>query len=153
MIFSDDIAIRIVIFILGLCGFAVAKHIHNHKKPNATPLVCPMNFDCHAVVHSDYSKFFGVHVEVFGMIYYALLSLFYLMLIFFPEVLSPTLVVIAIIGSLIAFLFSLYLVGVQFFILKKGCFWCFVSAILCILIFIVTIFAYDVGSIMHAIIK
>jgi uncharacterized membrane protein len=38
-----------------------------------------------------------------------------------------------------AFLFSLYLIGVQIFILKKGCSWCIVSALISALIFILAI--------------
>src|SRR3989344_4365834 len=77
MQFPDDILIRIIIFVLGLCGFWVARRIHKHKKANKI-LVCPVGFDCHAVIHSNYSEFMHVPLEIFGMIYYAFLSIFYL---------------------------------------------------------------------------
>ena len=83
MTFPEDVLARVGIFILGTCGFLVARHIYNRKK-NAQPLICPIKFDCNAVVHSDYSKFFGVPLEVFGMIYYALVALGYFSLIFIP---------------------------------------------------------------------
>src|SRR3989344_647354 len=76
MQFPDDILIRIIIFVLGLCGFWVARRIHKHKKANKI-LVCPVGFDCHAVIHSNYSEFMHVPLEIFGMIYYAFLSFFY----------------------------------------------------------------------------
>lgn len=149
MIFSEDILIRIAIFILGLCGFMVAKHIRDHKTKN-TPLVCPIKFDCHTVVHSDYSKFLGVPVEIFGMIYYASVFLTYFLLIFLPFifpvglpgnlflfVLMP-LMFVSVGMSFIAFLFSIYLIAVQIFILKKGCSWCIVSAFISVLIFVLT---------------
>jgi uncharacterized membrane protein len=147
MIFSDEVFVRIVIFMLGFTGFIVSWHIYKHKKPANTPLVCPMNFDCHAVVHSDYSRFFGVPVEILGMLYYAFLSLSYVALIFVPQIFPVVFVGVLAILSLVAFLFSAYLICVQVFILKKGCFWCFVSALICILIFILTVFTYNLSTV------
>lgn len=146
MIFSNDVLIRVAIFILALCGFFVAKHIRNHKVKD-TPLVCMVGFDCHAVVHSDYSKFLGMPVEFLGMIYYALMSVFYLFFIFLPKDISTLLIGFLVMLSFIAFLFSLYLIIVQIFVLKKGCSWCFVSAIISILIFLLTMRLYNFDSI------
>lgn len=142
MIFSEDVLARVAIFILGICGFFVARHIYKHKKPNAAPLVCPLKLDCDTVVHSDYSKFFGIPVEILGMIYYVFISASYLILIFFLHSLPFILVGFLAFLSVVAFLFSLYLIGVQIFVLKKGCFWCFVSAFICVLIFLLTISSY-----------
>src|SRR3989338_7501408 len=127
MQFPDDTLIRIIIFVLGLCGFWVARRIHKHKKANKI-LVCPVGFDCHAVIHINYSEFMHVPLEIFGMIYYAFLSIFYLFSIF---------LVLITFG---AFLFSIYLLWVQIFILKKGCSWCIVSAVICLCIFLFSIF-------------
>ena len=137
---------------MGAFGFWVAWHIRDHKvKQN--PLVCPIRFDCNTVVNSDYSKFFGVPVEVLGMIYYAFISFSYLSFIFLPNVLPNILIGFMIMLSVIAFVFSLYLIGVQVFILKKGCSWCFVSAAICILIFTLTVFTYDFGFVAENILK
>ena len=149
MIFSDDILVRVGIFILGLCGFAVAWHIFKHKNNNKNPLVCPIRFDCRTVVHSDYSRLVGIPVEILGMIYYVLIALSYFFLIFVPEEMSVVWINFMIAMSFIAFLFSVYLIGVQIFILKKGCSWCIVSAFICLLIFILTIFNYDFGFIIQ----
>lgn len=146
MQFSNHIFIQITIFALSVCGFIVSKHIRNHKIKN-TPLVCPIGFDCNAVVHSDYSKFFGMPVEILGMIYYALISLVYLALIFLGEYMPEAVNGIMAGASLGAFIFSLYLISVQIFILKKGCSWCIVSSIISACIFILTVFNYDFSSI------
>ncbi|OGJ00667.1 hypothetical protein A3G98_00350 [Candidatus Nomurabacteria bacterium RIFCSPLOWO2_12_FULL_37_8] len=135
MLFSNEVLLRIIIFILGLCGFMVAKHIRNHKTKN-TPLVCLVGFDCHNVVHSDYSKFLGIPVELFGMIYYSFISIAYFFLIFMPSAVSLSLIFYLIVMSLVALLFSIYLITIQIFILKKGCSWCIVSAIISSLIFV-----------------
>ncbi len=151
MQFSKDIFMQIIILALSLCGFMVARHIRNHKTKN-TPLVCPIGFDCHAVVHSDYSKFLGMPVEVLGMIYYAFLSFFYLFLIFLPnipDVVQADLAIFFSVISFMAFLFSLYLIAVQIFILKKGCSWCIVSALISAMIFFLTMLNYDFSSIVQ----
>jgi uncharacterized membrane protein len=151
MTFSEDVLIRIAISILGLFGLWVAWHIYKHKKPEASPLVCPLKFDCETVVHSDYSKFFGIPVEMLGMVYYTFIAFSYLSLIFVSHSLPMIFVGILATLSMIAFLFSLYLIGVQIFILRKGCFWCFISAFICILIFILTVSAYDFTSTIQSI--
>jgi uncharacterized membrane protein len=142
MQFADDVLIRVIVFVLGLCGFMIAKHIRNHKTKN-TPLICPIGFDCHTVVHSDYSRFFNIPVEVLGMTYYAFLSFFYLILIFIPEVMPIALYGFLLLASFVAFLFSIYLIIIQIFVLKKGCSWCILSSVISALIFILTVFHYN----------
>ncbi|OGI60645.1 hypothetical protein A2641_01950 [Candidatus Nomurabacteria bacterium RIFCSPHIGHO2_01_FULL_37_25] len=146
MIFSNNILIRLTIFILGFCGFMVAKHIFKRKNDTEKPLVCPLKFDCHKVVHSDYSKLFGVPVDIFGMIYYGFISVFYLFFIFRPEPLPFILVNFLITLSLMAFLFSIYLIIVQIFILKNGCFWCIISTFISTFIFILTLLPHVFSS-------
>jgi len=146
MLFPNDLLIRIMILVFGLCGFMVAKHIRNHKIKNK-PLICPIRFDCNTVVNSDYSKFFGIPVEILGMIYYAFVALIYFFFIFIPSSMLVGLIIFPIIICLTAVLFSVYLIAVQIFILKKGCSWCVVSACISFFIFILTIFAYDFDSV------
>ncbi|OGI94968.1 hypothetical protein A3A03_02230 [Candidatus Nomurabacteria bacterium RIFCSPLOWO2_01_FULL_40_18] len=146
MTFSDDILIRVAIFVLGVCGFLVARYIYTHKKARKS-LVCPIRFDCNTVINSDYSKFLGIPVELLGMIYYALVTIAYFVFIFGGEVVPGPIIGIFITVSLGAFIFSLYLIVVQIFILRKGCSWCIVSSVISVTIFILTIFAYNFNSI------
>jgi len=138
MIFVDQLFIHVGILVLAFCGFFVAKHIRTQKIKDK-PLVCMVGFDCHAVVHSDYSRFMGVPVEALGMVYYASVFIFYLLLAIFEVVLSVNFLNFIILTSLIAVLFSVYLIIVQIFVLRKGCSWCFVSALLSILIFVLSV--------------
>jgi uncharacterized membrane protein len=153
IMYSEDFFVKLAIFALGVCGFLVARHIYKHKKPNQSPLVCPLKFDCHTVVHSDYSKLFGIPVEILGMLYYSLLAISYLFFLLTPTTLHIVYVTIVAVLSMIAFIFSLYLIGVQIFILKKGCFWCYVSALICVLVFSLNIFAYDLISFLQVLLK
>ncbi len=138
MTFLDDFSVRLTICLLGVAGFFVAKHIRDQKK-KANPLVCMVGFDCDGVVHSDYSKILGVSVELLGMIYYAFIFIAYLLLYFYSSFLPIVFTSFIALTSLLAFIFSFYLIAVQIFILKKGCSWCFVSAFISILIFALSV--------------
>ncbi len=152
MIISDEVLIRMLICILSFSGFFIARHIHQKKK-SPQPLVCPMRLNCHAVVHSDYSRFMGVPLEIFGMVYYILIALSYLYLVFVSFHLSVLVTTILVVLSLGAFLFSIYLTLVQLLVLREGCFWCFISAFISVVIFILTFFVYDISSIFINLIK
>jgi uncharacterized membrane protein len=144
MDFTNDILFKIAVFILGAIGFWVASHVYKHKK-RSQPLVCPIQFDCNTVINSDYSKFFGIPVEILGMIYYGLIALAYLSLILFPGMWAYEMVMILTGASLAAFVFSLYLIWVQIFALRKGCSWCIFSAILSTMIFFCALQAHGLS--------
>lgn len=138
MQFSQEILVEVAIFILGLTGFWVARHIRKHKKEEV-PLVCPIGFDCHSVVHSDYSRFMGIPVEILGMLYYAVVTIVAILFIFWSKLMPGGMTNFMGLLAVIAFIFSLYLTSVQAFILKNWCSWCLVSAGISILIFILTV--------------
>ena len=135
----QNIIHTIVIFI-GLGGFILASYIHNKKKAKKK-LVCPMRANCEVVIHSDYSKVLGVPVEILGMCYYAFISISYGIYNIFglaaplPEILFGI--------SILAFLFSLYLISIQAFVIKQWCTWCLISAGLCTTIFILSYLSYS----------
>lgn len=144
MIFMD-ILFRVLIAVLAFAGFLVALHI-SQKKQKKKPLICPMRSDCNTVVNSDYSKFFGVPVELFGMYYYLIILFSYIIIAFLPSVLPVIFLLIISFVSIGAFLFSLYLICVQIFLLKTYCFWCLISAFISTAIFVLTLYAYDFSS-------
>lgn len=130
---------QIILILLGLSGFLLASHIHN-KKVTKKRLICPRKSDCNSVINSDYSKIFGIPVEVLGMFYYAFimgsniilgflkLALFALLYDHRPNVLFYI--------SLGAAVFSLYLIFIQAFKIKQWCLWCIGSAVISLLILI-----------------
>lgn len=126
----------IAIIACAVAGFFVARHIRNTKRRNER-LTCPVGFDCDAVVKSKYSKFLGVPVENVGLLYYACIAAGYALFLVVPSLVSlfPLFSLAALAASAAAFLFSLYLTGVQLFALKQWCSWCLVSAGLCVAIF------------------
>lgn len=124
----------LVIVVAACAGFCIAQHIRS-KKQAQEHLVCPIGFDCDAVVRSKYSRVLGVPVELGGMFYYALIMVSYAFFYFAPTLLSPVLSLAVLITSGGAVLFSLYLTGVQLFALKEWCSWCLASAAMCAVIF------------------
>lgn len=134
-----NFVLELIAIALASCGFTLSLYIHVTKKTGG-PLVCPLEGSCEAVVHSDYSKLLGVPLEVLGMIYYLFIGLLYSLFIFAPFVL-PGFMTYAIVGICVSsFLFSLYLTGIQAFILKHWCTWCLFSALTCTLIMLLTLY-------------
>ena len=143
---------RLALCGLGLAGLVVARHIHVHKQEGHTPLVCPIHFNCAAVVHSDYSKFLGVPVEIFGMVYYVFIALSFGLLLALPGLASSYFLTVIILAALTAFLFSLYLSVVQVFALREACFWCYISSFISVLIFLIIILTYNPAGIIAALV-
>ncbi len=127
----------LILIVLGLSGFILASHIW-HKKTKKRPLICPLRSNCDAVISSKYSKFLGIPVEILGMIYYAFITIVHFIFLIMPELLPEQVLYVSIIASVGAFIFSIYLISVQAFILKEWCVWCLTSAFLCVLIFFTT---------------
>lgn len=121
--------LKIVIIVLALCGFMVAKKIHKSKR-SSKPFVCPLKFNCHAVTSSNYSKLFGIPLEYWGMLYYAVTAIAYAVLLIVPELMSQTFTNTMIVVSIIAFVFSFFLTYVQAVKIREWCSWCLVSAFL-----------------------
>lgn len=126
----------IIIIFLAFCGFLIASYIRHHKKNIAEALVCPLKANCDTVIHSDYSKIFGIPVEVLGMIYYSLIAVGYGLAIIFPNLETPIVASGLMFATVCAFVFSIYLTLIQAFALRNWCTWCLFSAAICFLIFI-----------------
>ncbi|MSU56247.1 MAG: vitamin K epoxide reductase family protein [Candidatus Taylorbacteria bacterium] len=124
----------LLILLSAVGGFSLATFIHFKKKKSA-PIVCPIGHSCDPVVHSDYSCFLCIPVELFGMLYYFVIICSYILLSLYPEYKEGWTETFIQSVSGIAFVFSLYLTAVQAFVLKKWCTWCLISATLCTIIF------------------
>jgi hypothetical protein len=77
-----------------------------------------------------------VPLEYWGMLYYSVVFLSYLVFLIFPEVTVHRMFVFGIaLATAFAFLFSIYLTAIQTLVLKHFCSWCLASAGLCTIIF------------------
>ena len=134
----EEFILKTIIIFVAFAGFLLASYI-NKKKKKKVKLVCPMRSNCDTVINSDYSKIYGIKLEVLGMIYYAFIALGYGVVNNFPS-LSDILSNILLPFSFFAFIFSLYLISVQAFVLKQWCFWCLSSALFSTIIFLISFF-------------
>ena len=133
-------AYYIIIIFLAFGGFLIAIYIRHHKKNIKEALVCPFKANCDTVIHSDYSKFLGMPVEVLGMLYYGLVALSYGAFIIFPKLANDFSIFLIHFASISAFVFSIYLTLVQAFALKNWCTWCLISATISASIFFISVY-------------
>jgi len=107
-----------------------------YKNRGGQPLVCPLNGNCHAVLASKWNRFLGVKNEIWGLLYY--LGVLSLLGLFFYNICGIT--ILALLG-LVSFgaLYSAFLTYIQAFKLKEYCFYCLVSAIINLLLFLTII--------------
>ena len=103
--------------------------------------ICPIDaepMDCEAVTTSHHNKFFGVPLEIGGIIYYLTIGIYAISSLFISFALEIKAVIYLLTFS--AFLFSLYLTFIQAFKIRKWCFWCVGSALASTIIFIASSF-------------
>lgn len=126
--------------VIAIAGFLLARYIYTKKKKKEK-LVCLLDSDCDAVVHSRYSTFLGVPLEIYGMIYFTLIALFLFSSLFISQLNSPFFQIIIFVATFASCLFSLYLASIQIILIKQWCMWCLISTILNVLLFTATMFA------------
>lgn len=135
---------RIIILVFSITGFFIALYVRTKKnKEEEKGMICPFYTKCDTVVKSTHATFLGFPVEVLGMLYYGALFLSYLLLVLFPAISSPLFLFILLLATTGAFLFSVYLVCVQAFIIRAWCSWCLFSAGISLSIFLLTLLVSD----------
>lgn len=126
----------IIIFILPLLGFINAFYLYyQHKREVATgqKMFCLIGGDCGAVVGSKYGRTLGIKNELIGMTYYTLLAVYFLIIIFIPQIAVFAILVKSTI--IVATVFSFYLLLAQTILLRKLCSWCLIAIFINFLIF------------------
>lgn len=110
---------------------------HYKKKP----LICPLNHDCGVVTESKWNKIFFVRNEILGLLFFIFLfiSMLYLIL---NQNLLPALRIIILITASFGLLFSIFLVFLQRYIIKDYCFYCLISALITLFLFINSVYLF-----------
>jgi uncharacterized membrane protein len=110
-------------FISCLSGIALSGYLY-YKKTRHQALACPRENPCETVLHSKFGKTLGIRNEILGIFYFVLIASILVFINFYPvfntKVLLYCLFVILSGGGL----FSLYLIGLQAFVIKSWCYWC-----------------------------
>lgn len=128
MVQTEFVASLIILAILGIfdSGYIIKKRV---KKQ---PLTCPIDGGCEKVVESKWNHLLLIKNDVAGLLYYFLILFLVLYLIFISDSLLSFTKIIA--G--VSLFFSLILVFIQFKIIKEYCFYCLISALINLLIFV-----------------
>ena len=136
------ITFYVIAVFLAFGGFSISFYIR-HKKKSSEVLVCPVGSSCDSVVHSDYSRFFGMPVEILGMTYYGLLALAYGFLLVFQNTVPVEVRFALLLLTAASFLFSLYLTFIQGVVIREWCAWCLISATITTFIFSISVYLTD----------
>ncbi len=117
-----------LIFLLGVVGFWITFQIRRMQKKRR-PMTCPIGGKCKHVLTSRYSSLFGISTELYGKLYYLfVIGASSLLLGGLTAVLgAPLGILMGIVGAA-AFAVSLFLTGIQAFVLRAWCSWCLASA-------------------------
>jgi len=123
------------LIVLAFIGIIDAGYLAWHSLTKKL-LVCPLNGSCEAVIESKWSRTFGVKNEFLGILYYisVLIGAF---IVAYYDIRLITLGLI--VASSFALLFSVFLVYLQAKVIKQYCFYCMISAIVNLLIFLNTL--------------
>ncbi len=122
----------IVLALLGIIDSAYLAWTHFMKKQ----LVCPID-GCEVVVESKWNKIFFVRNEILGLMFYIAVLIGAILLFQGSSIkilfsIKTWLLVLSTIGLL----FSTFLVYVQAKIIKSYCFYCLISSLITLLIFL-----------------
>lgn len=106
--------------LLALLGLLISIYI-SYSQKTGTKMSCIIGKNCTLVTTSPYAKTFGISNSDMGIFYYLILIIF--SVFGFP---IPYIFLLAI--SAVASLFSLYLIYLQFFVIRELCDYCVLSA-------------------------
>lgn len=134
--------LHLALLLLGVLGFIVSAYIFMKKK-RGQKVICPFRGSCDRVLTSSYGKFFGVSLEIFGMGYYSLVVIYHVLFLVSPFFSQSIFLYGHVLFSLGAALFSLYLLGIQIFVLRTWCTWCIISMLTSIGILALLLFGYQ----------
>ncbi len=123
--------LRTIAGVLALAGIGVALYIAIVESGGGSPQCLAGGHGCETVAKSHYSHIAGINVAVFGVAGYVLLLGAALM----PGDMAR----IGALGvSLVGFGFSVYLTYLELFVIDAICQWCVASAVLMMLLFVVS---------------
>lgn len=120
--------------VLAVIGVLISGYLM-FKHRQAKPLVCPLDHDCSTVTESRWSHLFYLRNETLGLLFYLSLiigigiSLVY-------SLLASTIYFIFFLVSSVVLLVSAILVYVQIKVIRDYCFYCLLSAVINLLLFL-----------------
>jgi len=128
------------IVIASLVGIATSWYVHR-KRVRKEKMVCMLGEDCQNVLDSKYSTIiFGVSNELWGILYFGVTAVYYMAAYFYSPLAVPPFSTVALLGATGAAAYSIYLIGIQAFTLKKWCEKCLVLSFSSFIIFLIVLY-------------
>lgn len=130
----------LIMLFFSILGFVNAYFLHYQYKQyisSGKKMFCLIGGKCELVVSSTYGTTLGIKNEIIGMSYYGLLIIYSLVGILWPDLVSGFNLGMTVIKgiTILATIFSIYLLFVQTVILKTLCSWCLIAIGINVLIF------------------
>ena len=123
---------------VSLIGFIDALYLfYSELTGNFNCLINQGIFECEAVNTSAYAKFLGVHVSLWGIIFYLIVTLLVFLTIYQKNIYWLSFFLPAV--GLFGLAFSVYLTIIELAVIKALCEFCLLSAICSITIFILVL--------------
>lgn len=132
-IHSNPKTLAIIILALAFIGFLDATYLTVQHYLGAIP-PCVLTEGCAAVLTSEWSKVFGLPVALLGAVYYLTLLL---LAIVYLKTGREKILFGAAVTTFLGIIASIWLVILQFFIIKEICFYCMISATTSTALFVV----------------
>lgn len=132
-----SLKIAATLFIVALLGFVDAAYLTVEHYRNAVP-PCTIG-GCESVLTSSYSMAAGIPVSLIGAVYYLflLIGIFAYFDMKKPDILKWTLAL-----SIPGFVFTLWFIYLQLFVIKSICIYCMGSATTTTILFALTLWIY-----------
>lgn len=128
--------LSLLLILLAILGFAVSAYSFFHNAGLASGEFCTIGetFNCDVVNKGPYSQIAGIPVALMGMIGYVFMALAAFLKWREPDNKRLTLFLLVLTGG--GLLFSLYLSGIEAFVLKTWCLLCLTSQTLILALFV-----------------
>jgi protein-disulfide isomerase/rhodanese-related sulfurtransferase len=129
---------KLLLMALSLVGLFDSIYLLWEYTSPAHPMVC-MGGGCDAVRASAYSHLGGLPVPIYGVFMYGFLVLLLFLFPLLPTSFARLTQYVVLLVSGASFLFSVYLTGIEAFVLHAWCVWCVLSALLVTAIFLLSL--------------
>ncbi len=129
---KNIINLFILISFIGILdtGYLISEHFTINN------LICNVNDNCNVVLLSKYAIMFGIPMAILGLIYYFTI---FINSILFKTSKNTLYKIILLYLPFIGFIFSLWLIYLQLFILHAICMYCMLSALISTTLFVCSI--------------
>jgi len=130
------------IMLLALAGIAVSLYSFLHNQGFASGEFCSIGetLNCDVVNKGPYSKIYGIPVSLIGVAGYLFLGLGAFLKLRQPK--DKGLTLFLVLASLAGFAFSLYLTGIEAFVLETWCLLCLTSQLIILLALVGSIWVW-----------